>query len=295
MSRTPELLLNLHCELAENPLWDSERELLYWTDIPKGRVHWCDPKTRAHGILHEGEPVGGFTLEADGALLLFQKDRIARVGLDGQARTLVEDIDPGMTRFNDVIADPEGRVFAGTIAEHPENGGLFRVDPGGPIRSLLRGTCCSNGIAFSPDLEFLYWTCSTRGRIYRFRYNRRAGELSDETVLVEVPPEEGIPDGLTADETGCLWSALWGGHSLRRLSPDGQALDRIDMPVANVTSLTFGGSDLDTLFITTAKGDTKTHPEDGAIYFVRPGARGRTEFRSRIGMIPLQSAPRHGG
>src|SRR4051812_23899567 len=113
---------DVHCQLAENPVWDSERKCVYWTDIPEGKLYSLDPAVGEWRIIYAGEPVGGFTLQQNGDFLLFRASDISLLNRAGQVSKVRDFCDEGMKRFNDVIADPRGRVFAGTIGEHPKCG-----------------------------------------------------------------------------------------------------------------------------------------------------------------------------
>jgi sugar lactone lactonase YvrE len=279
----PETAVRCRCELGENPLWDERERALLWTDITGGALYRYVPSTGIHSRMYSGPPVGGFTLQADGSLLLFQANKISRREPDGRIRLLRTGVDPGMRRFNDVIADPRGRVYAGTIGKDDVRGGLFRIDRDGSIRCLFRGTGCSNGMGFSPDERYFYWTDSTASRIFRFRYDADSGDLSERTVWVTVPEAEGIPDGMTVDSQGFVWSARWDGHAVVRLDPLGREVERIPFPAAKVSSVTFGGPELDELFVTTARGESED-PESpaGDLYHLRVEAHGMLPFRSQI-------------
>jgi D-xylonolactonase len=139
-------------------------------------------------------------------------------------------------------------------------------------------------MGFSPDLRTFYWTCSTRRRIYAFDYERATGGLANRRVLYEATEDEGIPDGLAVDAAGDLWSARWDGFALVRHAPDGRVRERIALPVAKVSSVCFGGPELDRMFLTTAGGASGAGTLDGALFELRPGVRGRAEFRSRVGL-----------
>ncbi|MEI9893165.1 MAG: SMP-30/gluconolactonase/LRE family protein [Chthoniobacter sp.] len=278
----PETLINLHCELGENPLWNADDGCVYWTDITGGNIHRFHLATRKHTRIYSGEIVGGFTLETNGDLLLFRVNDIAVLRSDGRLETLRTFADEGVERFNDVIADPEGRVFAGTIGRTSTSGGLFRLERDGSSTLLFRGTGCSNGMGFSPELTQFYWTCSTRRTIFVFDYDRATGGLSGERVFYEAPPSEGIPDGMVVDRTGHVWSARWDGSSIVHHAEDGAVIERIPFPVAQVSSLCFGGPALDQMFVTTAGGVPGSASADGAIYQWKPGVQGLPEFRSRM-------------
>ena len=278
-----EPVVNAHCETGENPYWDSNRQLLLWTDIPQGRLYRYDARTAQWDRFYEGPTVGGFTLQADGSLLLFRDNEICRFAWDGQTETLIENIDPDTGRFNDVIADPEGRVFGGTMGTGDSlNGGLYRIDVDGKVTPLIKGTGCSNGMGFSPDLKQFYWTDTTALTIFVFDYDRISGEISNQREFLKLPAEHGLPDGLTIDTAGCIWLACWDGYAVRKYSPDAEPLDVIEFPVAKVSSVTFGGANLAELYATTAGGSDGSDTADGTLYRVRVAAQGRPEFRSRV-------------
>ena len=282
MKHDVHAIANYHCRCGENPLWDDRAGVLYWTDIPAGRLYQYDPSTGRHGVIYDGDVVGGFTLQADGTLLLFGENRIMRRRHDGTVESVAEGIDGRMDRFNDVMADPSGRVYAGTMAPTAEDGGLYRIDLDGAVTCLFRGTTCSNGMGFSPDGLAFYWTDTIGRTIHRFDYDRDSGELTGRAVAVSIPESAGLPDGMTVDTEGNLWSARWGGWAVVKFSPAGEELDRIALPVEKVSSVTFGGADLDELYITTAGGKADKETPDGTVYRVRVSVGGRPEFRSRI-------------
>jgi len=281
---SPEPVANYRCQVGENPLWDEREGRLYWADIDSGRLFRVDHHSGAHECFYQNpDKIGGFTFQEDGSLLLFEVDRIASLGKNGQRRVLAEQIDRGMVRFNDVIADPEGRVFAGTIGKTDESGGLFRINLDGTVETMWRGTGCANGMGFSPDLRRFYWTCSTTYLIYVADYERATGALSNRRVFHRAAREQGIPDGLTVDRLGHVWSARWDGSALLRLDADGSVAERAVLPVSRVSSAAFGGPDLDTLYVTTAGGTWEgSVPEDGTLYRFKVGVPGTVEFRSRV-------------
>jgi sugar lactone lactonase YvrE len=284
VSERIEAVANYHCLLGENPLWNEREGRIYWEDIETGRLFRADHYSGEHECFYQGPVVGGFTFQEDGSLLLFEQDRIAVLSATGERRVLAEGIDSGMTRWNEVIADPEGRVFAGTIGKNDEIGGLFRVDHDGSVTSIVRGTGCGNGMGFSADLTTFYWTCSTTRRIYRFDYDRDSGALSNQRIHYQAPEAEGTPDGMAIDAEDGIWTARYGGSTLLKLAPNTGTLEgELRFPVPAVSSVTFGGPALDTLYVTTAGGkpDDPDSP-DGTLYRVPVAVRGRLEYRSRI-------------
>jgi len=282
-SRRPEAIANYHCACGENPLWDDSANCLYWTDIPAGKVYRHKPADETHELMFEGPVAGGFTLQADGSLLMFGANRIWTRTADGKTRTVAEDIDPDMTRFNDVIADPAGRVYAGTMSKDPALGGLYLVETDGSVRCLFKGTGCANGLAFSPDGRKLYWTDSTAKTIFRFDYQVVNGDLTERRTFQQLGPDDGTPDGMTVDTKGKVYSARWGGSAVFVYSAAAEPVGKIDLPTEKVSSVIFGGRKLAAMYVTTA-GGTSDSPDDpaGTLYRLDVGVRGLPEFRSRV-------------
>jgi len=282
----PELIADYACVIGEGPLWHVQERRLYWVDIPQGRLFRYDPATGDHECCHQDEAaIGGFTVQADGALLLFMARGAVRRWHDGALTTVVAEIpEERGGRFNDVIADPRGRVFCGTMPVGERPGRLYRLDPDGTLARVLDAVHISNGMGFSPDLQSLYHTESLRRTIYRFDYDRATGTLSNRRVFVRTPPGEGVPDGLTVDAEGYVWSARWDGGCLVRYTPQGEEALRISFPAKKVSSVAFGGADSTDLYVTTAGGDRKAEegPGAGALFRLNLGIRGRPEFVSRI-------------
>jgi sugar lactone lactonase YvrE len=275
------LLVNRRCATGENPYWCDEERAVYWTDIPRGRIYRYAVQTGLCDTVYAGEPVGGFTRQRDGRWLLFRVADIALLDADGVTTRVRPFLEEGMRRFNDVIADPRGRVFAGTIGSSPTSGGLYRVDVDGVITRLFTGTGVANGMGFSPQADRFYWTCSTSRRIDQFDYDLHTGAITGRRVFNAAVPAMGRPDGLTVDREGGVWTAWNGGQAIRRHDESGPVVRHIPMPVPKVTSLTFGGPDFDRLYVTTGGGDG-TSPDAGALFEVTAGVRGRAEFRSAI-------------
>jgi D-xylono/L-arabinono-1,4-lactonase len=285
-ARVVEAVANYHCVVGENPLWNPDDESIYWVDIETGRLFRAEHASGRHECFYQGPVLGGFTRQADGTLLLFEADRIATLDARGARRVLLEGIDPDMRRFNDVIADPEGRVFAGTIGSTDTNGGLYRVDLDGSVTCLLKETGIANGMAFTRDGTGFYWTNSTARRIDRFDYRREDGALTNRRLFhaASGPYEPYDPDGLTLDDEDRVYSARWGASSVLRLDAAGNVSERLPLPVERVSSVAFGGPELDVLYVTTAAaGAPDLTGEDGSLYRITGlGARGRPEHRSRI-------------
>lgn len=286
---TPKSIANYACRTGEGPLWHPDEKKVYWVDIPPGRLFSYDPATGHHEQCFDlnGEAVGGFTLQADGALLIFMAKGAVKIWRKGAFETVVSDI-PGEheSRFNDVIADPAGRVFCGTMPSPDHLGTLYRLDLNGKITPILDGIGCSNGMGFTPDHKHMYYTDSRARTIYLFDYDQTTGELSNQRTFVKTPDDEGIPDGMTVDAEGYVWAAKWDGYMLVRYRPDGTEDRRIAFPAKKVSCVTFGGDDDTDMYVTTAGGHdiAENGEQAGALFHLNIGIRGVPEFRSRIGL-----------
>jgi D-xylonolactonase len=229
--------------------------------------------------------IGGYTIQEDGDLLLFMDKGAIKTWRDGQMRTLLDDIpEERETRFNDVGADPAGRVFCGTMSTDDRPGRLFRLDPNGTLTTILTEVGCSNGIGYTPDRTRMYYTDSNKREIYLFDYDRDSGEITNQRVFVKIPEDLGLPDGMTVDAEGYVWTAIWDGGCVIRFAPDGTEERRVPLPAKQVTCVTFGGDDYADMYVTTAGGQNKDEngPGAGALFRLRLGIRGVPEFRSKV-------------
>ena len=282
-----ELIADYNCIVGEGPMWHPIENAVYWADIPQGRIFRYDPNTTEHGLFFEGGEVGGFTVQDDGSLLLFMESGAVASLRQGKLDYLIDEIESERdTRFNDVIADPAGRVFCGTMPSDSHLGSLYRLDTDGSISHVLGGIGISNGMGFTPDGKQMYYTDSPTHNIYIFDYEIATGELSNQRVFVNTGENDGIPDGMTVDAEGYVWSARWDGSSLVRYSPQGEQVNRIWFPARKVSSVIFGGDDYTDMYVTTAGGQNKTGegPGAGCLYRINLGITGKREYLSKVGL-----------
>ena len=283
----PELIADYKCDTGENPLWHPTERRLYWVDIPTGRMFRYDPASGEHEQCYAGEVIGGFTVQADGALLLFMARGAVKTWRDGRMETVIEEIPAEKdSRFNDVIADPEGRVFCGTMSSKAHRGRLYRLERDGALSVVVEGVGTSNGMGFTLDRRQMYHTDSGDRTIYVYDYERVSGAISNRRVFMRAGEGAGGPDGMTVDAEGFVWSAFWGGSRIVRFRPDGTEERRVTFPALKVSSLIFGGDDCADVYVTTAGGASKKDEGAGAgaLFRLRPGVRGLPEFPSRIGL-----------
>jgi sugar lactone lactonase YvrE len=184
-------------------------------------------------------------------------------------------------RFNDCKCDPQGRLWAGTMSTQrsPGAASLYRLAPGMPIERVLSDTTISNGLAWSAAGDRMYFTDSTTQRIDVFDFDAATGAIADRRAFAEVDPSDGLPDGLTVDAEGGVWVCLFGGGVVRRYGPDGTLDAAIPLPVTNPTSPVFGGPDLCTMYVTSARHRLSSEqrarePLAGAVLAVDPGVAG---------------------
>ena len=291
----PTIVANYHCTCGEGPLWHPDEGVLYWVDIPKGRLFCYDPASGEHEQLKEGRHLGATTIQADGSLLLMGEGCYVSTWRDGVETDIIAGIE-GETRFNDAIADPEGRVFSGSMPhdgwkDDPDKAGkLYRIDPDGTYHVMDRGFGCANGLAFTADLKTLLFCDSPSQNIYAYDYDRATGGLSNRRVYIATAGEGSVPDGMTLDSGGHLWSARWNGRCVVHYDETGREVERITMPTDKITSAAFGGDGLETMYITSAGGGAEgdsggTDEAAGALFSLRvKGATGVPEYRSRIGL-----------
>ncbi|MEW2167330.1 SMP-30/gluconolactonase/LRE family protein [Streptomyces sp. NPDC007084] len=277
--------------LTEGPVWDRETRELLWVDIVAGTVHRGALSARADGgALPDIAPGTTLTLDStvgavhpcrSGALVAAAGSRVLRLrpGRRPQVVATVPEAHDGIRRrFNDAGCDPAGRLLAGTMAfdATPGAGALYLLD-GHDLRVLEDSVTVSNGLAWSPNGELLYYADSATGRIDVFDYDLATGVPSRRRPFAEI--SGGVPDGLTVDSDGNVWAAIWGAGRVRAYGPDGTPRTTVTVPAAHVSSVTFAGPLLDLLIITTARegltpGDRLAQPDAGRLFVCRPGTTG---------------------
>lgn len=280
------LLVDAPLRLGEGPIWHEDEQRLYYTDIEGATLYRYDPASGTSAIAFEGETVTGMTIQADGSLLLFQdRGRISHLR-GGRAvpirPPIAEDAD---TRFNDVIAAPDGRVYCGTMPARDRPGRLYLLDLDRSVTTVIDDAGISNGMGFPSDGVSMLHTNTTARTITRYRRDRSTGLLTQERVVVRVGADEpGGPDGMSLDADGTIWSAHYGGSGVFHYNENGHRLGMVPLPARNVTSIAFGGSDYRTAFVTTAGGQDRAANGTlaGSLFGADLGIGGRPPFRSRI-------------
>lgn len=282
----PIVLVDHASQTGEGPLWDDATNTLTWNDIPAGTLFRYDPALDENTVIyqHDGQ-IGGHTLQADGSLLLFCKDGQILKWADGSIETIVDEIEAVKgSRFNDVIADPDGGVFCGTMLLESGSAHLYRLNRDGELCVVWDDLMLSNGMGFSPDQKTFYLSDSDLRVVYRANYDE--GEVTDREVLIELDDEHAVPDGMTVDANGDIWLAVWDGSCLLHYSAAGELKNKVMFPVKKISSINFGLDNHATGFVTTA-GGTNRSGDDGALagslFSVQiTEVNGKSEFNSRV-------------
>ena len=274
--------------LGECPRWDEKSKRLYWVDIDGFALHAIDPATSQLQTRQIGQSIGSFALrEAGGFVLALRSGYALLDSFDGPIRALPSPSwDTAIERFNDGRCDPQGRFWAGTMYEPRDKAlaRLYRLDSDLTWSVHGAGVTISNGIAVSPDQSTFYFADTPTHTVLKHDFDPVSGTLGSPTLFLEFPDGKGRPDGATVDQAGNYWIALFSGSRVQCYSPSGQLLEEIAVPTKNPTCLTFGGDDLRTLYITTAKirltaEELAAQPDAGRVFTARTAIAGLIEPR----------------
>jgi sugar lactone lactonase YvrE len=272
--------------LGEGPHWSPRDERLYFVDILAPAVLTGDPATGTYVATPVPELIGFVVPRERGGFVAGMHGELRGLELPGGATTVLarpEADHPG-NRFNDGKCDRRGRLWAGTLAidTTPGQGRLWRLDGEGRLTEMDRGFHVANGLGWSPDDKTFYFTDTAKHTIYAYDFDIESGDIANRRVFVRVPDEEGRPDGLTVDTEGFVWSAHWDGWCITRYDPDGKVERVINLPVPRPTSCVFGGPDLTSLYVTSARirlsaAQLADAPLSGSVFAIDTGIKGLPE------------------
>lgn len=288
-----EIVASTNDKCGEAPTWDAVNDRVLWVDNESNLVHQLSLDTHEVKPISEGLMVSGIALNRDGRLVFGGFTGLHVWSRQDEYQTVVSELGGEKLLFNDLLADARGRVYAGTLYWGPNGmeklGKLYLVQPDGSVSVADEGIQLSNGLGLSPDNRTLYYTDSVARRIYSYDVDSATGGLSNRRVFVQVPTDEGLPDGLTVDAEGYVWSAQWYGAQIVRYDPQGKVERRIAMPVTQVSSCQFGGPDLDQLYVTTAANSWEG-PYAPPGYNFKAGNIGGPLYRVQL---DIQGKPEH--
>jgi sugar lactone lactonase YvrE len=279
-----DVALDARAGLGEGPWWDVETQRLLWIDLHAGLVHRFDPATSADETVAVGQPVGMVAGRAGGGLVVAVRDGVGFVDADLTSFELTApvELDDPKSRMNDGKCDPAGRLWVGTMAfdQTPRAGTVYRVDADLSVTPCIPQTTTSNGIDWSVDGRTMYHVDTATCTLDAYDYDVETGGISGRRRLIDFPVAEGRPDGMAVDAEDTLWVAMWDGGAVRRYRPTGEPLDVVELPCSRVTSVAFGGPDLTTLYITSARHELPDEqlarePLAGAIFALDAGVGGQ--------------------
>lgn len=257
-SKPYKVITSNTCQLGEGPVWDSKRQSICWGDIIQGHIHECHIPSGGHRKIELGEMVGSYALTSDGNFIAALQHGFAFVNRESSNIKRIIDPEkhlPG-NRFNEGKCDPAGRFWAGTMAldESEGAGNLYMLQHDLTYELKVPQVSISNGLAWSLDHQIMYYIDTPTLKVFAFDYDEKTASINNRRAIISIPENEGFPDGMTIDNEGMLWIAHWGGWQITRWNPQtGEKLTSFSLPVANVTSCTFGGNEFRDIYITTAK------------------------------------------
>ena len=275
--------------LGETPLWCRRTSSLWWIDVEAPRLHRYVPASGVHDVFPiAARFVGSVAFRRDGGLLLALDLGLHFFDPATGALTPVREVEPKSpeNRLNDGRCDAQGRLWIGTMDKGltRPSGSFYRVDPDGTVTRLFGDIIVSNTVAIAPDQRTLYFSDTRRFITWAFDLHVDVGRLENRRIFVDHTARRDRPDGAAVDAEGFVWTAIFGGARIDRYAPDGRLDRSIPLPVTNPTCLAFGGEDLRTLYITTARKfltpeQLAAEPLAGALLAVDVGVRGIEEAR----------------
>ncbi|MFT3702401.1 MAG: SMP-30/gluconolactonase/LRE family protein [Agriterribacter sp.] len=277
------LELDAKAFLAEGVLWHPLENRLYWVNIEGKELHLYDPETGIDKSFFLDERVGTVVPVKGGGALVALQNGIHFINTEnGSLHLLVNPLPNSNIRFNDGKCDPQGRFWVGSmhLDQTESAASLYRLDTDGTVHEMVDQVTVSNGIAWTKDSTTMYYVDSPLKRIDAFDFDATTGSIANRRTIAVVPQGMGEPDGITIDTEGKLWVALWGGSCVARFDPSSGALmEKIEVAAPHVSSCTFGGKDLDILYISTAREglteeQLQKYPESGGLFSAQPAAKG---------------------
>ena len=283
----PDLVVGKSAIVGEGSLWDPKSEVLYWVDILSHELYIYDPSSSENRTVRTCQAVGTVVPRAAGGVAVALHNGFAWIDLTTDKITPVADPERMVpeNRFNDGKCDPAGRFWAGTMEFNgePNRGALYCLDTDHSVKKKVEPVTISNGIVWTADAKTMYYVDTGLNTVRAYDYDIDTGDIANERVVIE-HEGQGHFDGMSIDEEGMLWIALFGGSGVKRYDPQsGTLLRDIGLPMSQVTSCAFGGKTLDELYITSAainldEDAMARQPLAGALVKIDPGVRGVEAF-----------------
>lgn len=277
------------CLLGEGPVWDDRAQMLYWVDIKSPAIWRLDPKTGTTRSWPMPYRIGAIALREQCGLIAAMKPGFAFIDIDANKIEIIARPEPDMpgNRLNDGACDAMGRFWAGSMDDNETSptGHLYRLDPDHRVTRFEAGFVVTNGIRWSSDDTRMYFVDSAQRTIWCYDFDLGAGTPGPRHVFAQLTEAEGYPDGLCIDAEDHVWGAHWAGGRITRYRPDGTKERVVEIPAPNVTCCCFGGANLETLYVTTARiglDEALLHraPLTGGVFAITGlGVRGKATSR----------------
>jgi len=281
-----ECVLDIKASLGECPVWSAVEQVLYWVDINAPSLNRFDPRTGNNTAWPMPESIGSFALRSDGGFVAALRDGVWLVDDDGTLERKIARAPyaPAHHRFNDGRADPQGRFWVGSMNENRDaaTAVLYCLDTDHALTPMISGITISNGLAWSPDSRTMYHADTATRTINAWAFDPATGDISNQRVFARFLGETERPDGGAVDREGCYWSAFYRGGKVVRLSPRGELLAEFPLPAICPSMCAFGGADLQTVYVTTARQKREAEelarlPQSGGIFAMRVDVPGMPE------------------
>lgn len=278
-----ELKLDAKATLGEGAIWHPTENKLYWIDIEGQQLYIYDPETGINESYNMEARIGTVVpIAAEGVLVALQNGIHSFDVNSGQLTLINQPLTDPEIRFNDGKCDPAGRFWVGSMHLKQTEGkaSMYRMDSDGSVHTMFDSATISNGLAWSSDKTKMYYVDSPLHRVDVFDYDNATGNISNRRTAIRIPDDLGDPDGMCIDANDTLWIALWGSNAVGRFDPiNGKLLEKVKVPAPQISSCTFGGEQLDTLYITSARENMSEtqlteHPSSGGLFAVKTPYKG---------------------
>jgi len=278
--------LDARASLGESPVWCAAEQVLYWVDINAPALNRFDPATGQNVVMPMPESIGCFALRTGGGFIVALRSGVWVASVRGvlERKIAGAPYDPARHRFNDGRCDRQGRFFPGSMNERRDaaSGGLYRLNEDGTLLEVFGGVTISNGLAWSPDGKTMYHADTPAHIVRVFDYDVSTATPTNPRIFAPWIGENDRPDGAAVDSDGNYWIAFYGGAKIVQISPRGDLVAEYPVPAMCPTMCAFGGPDLRTLYVTSARQKREADelarlPQSGGLFSMRVDAPGLAE------------------
>jgi len=274
-----ETVIHHTCLLGEGPVWDAKRNSICWVDILNGEIHEFSTENKTHKIIPVHQKIGAVVICKDSNFLAALKNGLAFIDRENGKIKMISNPEKHLhgNRLNDGKCDPAGRFWVGSmsLAEDEAAGSVYILEKDLSIFKKIENVTIPNGMAWRVNHQTFYFIDTPTYEVVAYDYDKNTGSINNKRTIIKIAKEDGFPDGMTIDNEGMLWIAHWDGWQVSRWNPDtGEKIFEIKLSVAKVTSCSFGGKNLEDLYITSAKTglnekELLEQPNAGNLFVIR--------------------------